>query len=85
MKTSPKIIKIKDVKYSGGYSLRIKFSDETIREVDFEPFLKRSLHPEIRKYLKRKNFSNYIVKDGELMWGDFDLIFPISDLYKNSI
>ena len=22
---------------------------------------------------------------GELMWGDFDLIFPIMDLYQNSI
>ena len=27
----------------------------------------------------------YSLIDGELMWGDFDLIFPVMDLYHNSI
>lgn len=53
--------------------------------MDFGPFLKNSLHPEIRKFLNPKLFSRFTVENGELMWGDFDLIFPIMDLYENKI
>jgi len=53
--------------------------------VDFEPFLRSSQHPDISKYLDLKRFRSFQCKNGELMWGDFDLIFPIADLYRNSI
>jgi hypothetical protein len=85
MKQSHKIIKVVEARYTGGFSLNIKFSDGKVHKVDFEPFLKKSLHPEIRKYLNREEFSHYTIRDGELMWGDFDLIFPVDDLYKNTI
>ncbi len=78
-------IKIKFIKHIGNYKLDITYSDGTEKVVDFEPFLQHSQHPEIKKYLNMKKFKNFTFKDGELMWGDFDLIFPIIDLYNNRI
>jgi hypothetical protein len=80
-----KEIKIKRAEYIGECTLKLWFSDGMTQSIDFEPFLKNSQHPDIQKYLSRKYFTKYSIKDGELMWGDFDLIFPIMDLYKNSI
>ncbi len=85
MKRTSKVIKIKKVEYLGGCKLQLWFSDGVTQRIDFEPFLKNSQHPEIHKYLQRKYFTKYTVKDGELMWGDFDLIFPIIDLHSNSL
>jgi Protein of unknown function (DUF2442) len=85
VKRSSKIIKIKKAEYLGGCALKLWFTDGMTQSVDFEPFLRNSLHSDIQKYLDRKHFTKFSLKDGELMWGDFDLIFPIMDLYKNSI
>jgi hypothetical protein len=37
--------------YLGGYRIRLRFEDDSIQEVDFQPFLLGSLHPEIRAFL----------------------------------
>jgi hypothetical protein len=78
-------IKILSVEYIGGYVLKILFSDKKEQTVDFEPFLRNSVHSEIRKFLKPQSFKRFKVLDGELMWGDFDLIFPIMDIYQNRL
>lgn len=80
-----KSIKIIRVSLYERYKLEINFSDKKKQVVDFEPFLKQSSHAEVRKYLERKYFKKFQIKNGDLMWGDFDLIFPIEDLYKNQI
>ncbi len=80
-----KVIKIKKINYVDEYQLNIEFSDGTSQTVDFKPFLKGSTHPEIRKFLDLKKFKQFAIRDGELMWGDFDLIFPIMDLYENTL
>ena len=82
---SSKVIKIKKAEYLGECTLKLWFSDGKTQSVDFKPFLENSQHPDIQKYLSRKYFTKYSVEDGELMWGDFDLMFPIMDLYQNSI
>ncbi len=84
IKSSP-IIKILNVKYLKDYKLSLDFIDGKTQIVDFEPFLSTSLHPEIKKYLKPQNFKKFKLEGGELMWGDYDLIFPIMDLYHNRI
>lgn len=78
-------LKIKKAELVAGHKLRLAFSDGHEQLVDFGPFLKSSLHPEIRKFLNPKLFKRFTVENGELMWGDFDLIFPIVDLYENKI
>jgi hypothetical protein len=80
-----KFIKITKAQHLKNYIVRLTFSDSTEQNVDFKPFLSGSAHPEIRKYLKPKEFKKFHLDNGDLMWGDFDLVFPIMDLYKNEI
>jgi hypothetical protein len=80
-----KELKIDSAKYLSDHTIRIKFSDGNERIVDFKPFLSKSLHPAIKKYLDEKMFSNFSLIDGNLNWNDYDLIFPISDLYNGKI
>jgi hypothetical protein len=67
------------------FRLRIAFSDGVVQEVDFRGFLQRSNHPEIRAFLDAKKFNTYSVQDGDLVWGDWELCFPVMDLYQNNI
>lgn len=80
-----RILKIKNAEYIGGHKIKIDFSDGARNIVDFGPFLKNASHPEIRKFLDIKKFKLFTVSKGDLMWGDFELIFPIADLYRNTI
>ena len=70
---------------TGEYRIRLVFDDNTVQEVDFKPFLTRSHHPDIRAYLEPVRFADFRVEYGELVWGDYDLCFPIIDLYRNTI
>jgi len=73
------------VTYLEGYRLEITFSDGNVQAVDFKPFLKRSIHPEIRKYLDLALFKQFRIVNGQLDWNDYDLCFPLEDLYNNTI
>lgn len=79
------ITDVKKVKYLGDYVLRILFSDGHEQAVDFKPFLKNSTHPGIRKYLSEKKFKEYKIIHGNINWNDYELIFPIDDLYNGKI
>jgi len=83
--SSNSILEIKDANYLGDFALRVKFSDGTERLVDFKPFLSKSQHPSIKKYFNEMKFKSFKIVDGNLNWNDFDLIFPISDLYRGYI
>jgi len=80
-----KIIIISKVKYLYDYILEIHFDDDVVQNVDFAPFLISSPHPEVKKYLNVLLFKDYTLDNGQLYWGDYDLIFPIIDLYTNDI
>ncbi|MCK9210638.1 MAG: DUF2442 domain-containing protein [Ignavibacteriaceae bacterium] len=79
------LLEIKSAKYIGDYVVRIFFSDGITRLVDFKPFLESSLHPSIRKYLDETKFSQFRIIEGNLNWNDYDLIFPIADLYEGKV
>jgi hypothetical protein len=78
-------LKIESAKYLSDFAIRILFNDGTEKLVDFKPFLSNSLHPSIKKYLDEKRFSKFNLTDGNLNWNDYDLIFPIWDLYNGKI
>ena len=80
-----KIIKLTSVTYLKEYKLNHIFADGFSQLVDFQPFLESSTHAEVKKYLNLKKFKNFNFENNELMWGDFDLIFPIIDLYENNL
>ncbi|WP_295427676.1 DUF2442 domain-containing protein [uncultured Thiodictyon sp.] len=69
----------------GDYRIRLGFDDGTEQTVDFRPFLTGSLHPDIRRWLDPAQFSDFRIAYGELVWGDYDLCFPVIDLYRNDL
>ncbi len=80
-----KIINIITATVLDDYVLQIDFDDGTTQRVDFKHFLSKSQHPEIRAYLDHAHFSSFRIEHGELVWGDYDLCFPMMDLYLNQI
>ena len=81
----PKVVQIESARYVAPYKLRLQFDDGHESVVDFGVFLKNSDHPSIRAYLDLKQFKNFTLEDGVLYWNDFDLVFPMAELYKGQI
>ena len=79
------VIDIERAEYVDGYRIHLVFSDGQERVIDFEPFLTRSLNPLIRKYLDLDEFKKFTISYGDLIWNDYDLCFPIADLYEGRI
>lgn len=78
-------INITAVEQVDDYALRLSFDDGVVQTVDFKPFLSLSRHPDIRAFLEPTRFATYRLEYGELVWGDYDLCFPIADLYHNHL
>ncbi len=78
-------INILSAEWEGEYRIRLCFDDGSHQTIDFLPFLSQSWHPDIRAFLDPDRFSDFRVEYGNLLWGDFDLCFPIIDLYHNRI
>ncbi len=83
--TSNDTLKIDSAMYLSDYIIRITFNNGKERVVDFLPFLAKSLHPSVKKYLDKDTFSQFLLVHGNLNWNDYDLIFPIADLYSGKI
>ena len=80
-----KVLNITDAKLLDGYRIALSFDDGHQQIVDFTPFLSSSHHPCVRAYLDPSLFAQFDLRHGELVWGDFDLCFPIMDLYNNTL
>ena len=80
-----RIINIVSAEPAGDLGLCLRFDDGTEQVVDFKPFLSRSVHPDIRAYLDPERFAAFRIEYGELVWGDYDLCFPVIDLYRNQL
>jgi DUF971 family protein len=78
-------IAIEAVEYVGVYNLRLKFTDGHEQLVDFGAFLHQSQNPHIHKYLDEELFQDFTLQDGDLFWHEYDLCFPIADLYEGKI
>jgi hypothetical protein len=77
--------KIEWAKVLGDYSISVKFSDGKKRNVDFKKFLEKSFNPAIKSYLNKRKFKQFQIIDGNLNWNNYDLIFPIEDIYRGRI
>ena len=80
-----RIINIVSAEPAGDLCLCLHFDDGIEQVVDFKPFLSRSVHPDIRAYLDPERFAAFRIEYGELIWGDYDLCFPVIDLYRNQL
>ena len=72
-------------KYVSGYKIHLVFNDESERMVDFGPFLEKARNPDTTDYRDLKKFREFRIEHGDLIWGDFQMIFPIADLYRGEI
>ncbi len=79
------IINITEAEHIPPYKIRLWFNDGAERTVNFGPFLKKSRHLEIRKYLKPDMFKDFSIAHGRLDWNDYDLCFSMHDLYKGTV
>jgi hypothetical protein len=79
------VINILNVMHLSPYVLRLNFNDRTEKDVDFEPFLRQSKHPDIQAYLAPEKFCAFRLEHGELVWGDWELCFPIVDLHRGEV
>lgn len=82
--TTP-LINIVSAHQIGDYCLHLVFDDGKGQMVEFKPFLSSSQHPDIRIWLEPGRFASFRIEYGELVWGDYELGFPIADLYRNDI
>ena len=80
------MIRVTKAEYINGLKLNITFSDNTEKQVDFEPFLTVKEYSIFKFYSKIKNFKKFNIENGKLVWGkDWDLIFPTAQLYEGNI
>ena len=80
-----KYISIEEAKYIDDYKIYLKFNDGKENTLDFKNFILSSQHPAIKKYKDKNLFKNFNLEYGEIEWNDYDLVFPIYDLYKGRI
>ena len=78
-------VDIAKAEHLGAGRLALHFTDGHETTVDFGPFLRRSAHPGMRRFLKPVAFREYRIEYGNLVWGDYEMCFPIADLYEGVI
>ena len=79
------VISIISAEYTGEYKVKLTFSDGVMKEIDFAAFLNNAKNPMARKYLDKKLFRNYKIEYGDIIWNDYEMCFPIWDLYEGKI
>jgi hypothetical protein len=83
--TKTQFLEITRAEYIADYKIRLTFNDGVVRTVDFAPFLMKARNPDTTDYRDLGKFKSFRLVDGDLMWGDFQMIFPIMELYRGEI
>ncbi|MDD5373795.1 MAG: DUF2442 domain-containing protein [Sulfurimonas sp.] len=78
-----KTINIIKAEYLKEYQIHLEFSDGMVQIIDFKNFILSSHNPAISKYKDLALFKAFSITEGDLEWNDYDLCFPIIDLYEN--
>ncbi|MDD3686693.1 MAG: DUF2442 domain-containing protein [Bacteroidales bacterium] len=80
------VIEIVSAKHIKHYCIELTFSDKKKVIVDFEAFLNKCSHPQHNKYKELRNFKQFKIENGNIVWGkNWDMIFPLEELYKGKI
>jgi hypothetical protein len=75
-------VNIVSAEHAGGYRLWLTFSDHHKSLVDFGPLLERSMNPQTQQFLDVERFLSFRLEWGNLVWGDYEMCFPIEELYE---
>ena len=79
------VISISKAEYLGEYKIKFSFSDNTERTIDFKNFLMNAKNPMTKKYQDKELFQQFSIKYGDIQWNDFEMCFPIWDLYQGVV
>ncbi len=79
------LIEIVKAEYKDQLRLHLWFSDGVETIVDFKPFIDKARHPLFRKYRDVNEFRKFRILYGNLNWNDYEMCFPIADLYEGKI
>lgn len=79
------VISIAHAEYLGEYKIKFTFSDQKEKLIDFYPFLSNARNPMTQKYLDTKLFQDFKIEYGDIVWHDYELCFPIWNLYEGKI
>jgi hypothetical protein len=82
---TPDNINIESAEQVGEFCIHLRFDDGTEQTVDFKPFLSHAIHADLRAWLDPQRFAKFRIEYSELVWGDYELCFPMIDLYRNQI
>ena len=81
-----KPISIVKAQYLKDLKIKLYFNDGIERIIDFESFFYHNSHPQYNKYKNPSIFKKFKLVMGNIIWGkDWDLVFPVYDLYKGKI
>ena len=78
-------VAVADARDFAGHRIRLTFNDETVRVVDFGRFLAKAQNPDITDFRAIRKFKNFTVNDGNIVWGDYQMIIPVADLYRGEL
>ncbi len=79
------VISIEKATYLGDYKIQFEFSEGKTQVIDFEGFLKKARNPMTSKYLDKEKFASFSLDSGDIHWNDFEMSFPIWNLYEGRI
>ncbi len=79
------VISIQNADYAENYKIKILFSDGIEKTIDFKKFLKNAKNPMTSKYLDENLFKSFKIEFGDIIWNDYEMCFPIWDLYEGKI
>ena len=79
------VIEITKAEYVDGLRIHLWFNDHSERIIDFAPFLCGAHNPLFKKYRDVNEFKKFRIVHGNLDWNDFEMCFPIADLYEGTI
>jgi hypothetical protein len=79
------VLKLDKAEYLDGYRIKLTFQNGETRTINFHKFLEHSQNPSTKKYLSIEKFKEFKISYGDLVWNDYELCFPIADLYEDTI
>ncbi len=79
------VIEVNKADYIENYKIRFEFSDGRIQTIDFSNFLKSAKNPMTKKYLDKKEFKNFKIEFGDIVWNNYEMCFPIWDLHEGTL
>jgi hypothetical protein len=79
------IVSIQKAEYIDNYTIKFKFNDGKEELIDFSTFLMNARTSMTKKYLDKQLFSKFTIEYGDIVWNDYEMCFPIWNLYQGKL